>query len=147
MPYSVSSARMSIETGEMRWLGNERKCGETFLFRSVPGDQSSWFTNFQRGNFSEQSILHLTSMEHLILLTFFISLSVFLFSFRVVFCMVLNLSTTPLSKYWEQSKVSVREKSRHTVKRYLNITCTWFKANLCIVMCYMSNIRDFLIIS
>ena len=78
MPYSMSSARMSIEQfllrrGKMKWLGNERKCGVRFFFLwSFPGDQTRWFTNFQRGNFSEQSILHLTSMEHLSLISYFL---------------------------------------------------------------------------
>lgn len=85
MPYSMSSARMSIEQfllrrGKMKWLGNERKCGVRFFFLwSFPGDQTRWFTNFQRGNFSEQSILHLTSMEHLSFFIFLFLLFCFLY--------------------------------------------------------------------
>lgn len=56
-----------VLTGKMRWLGNNVQCDVFF----PQGEQTSWFTNFQRGIFSEQSILHLTSMEHLSPLNFF----------------------------------------------------------------------------
>lgn len=66
----------AILTGKMRWLGNERKRAVRFSYLKFP---RRWFTNFQRGNFSEQSILHLTSMEHLSLLISFIFLPIFIF--------------------------------------------------------------------
>jgi len=67
-------------------LHRPRKCliqcllpNEYWAILRCPGDQTSWFTIFQRGNFSEQSISHLTSMEHLPFHNFFILLSVFVF--------------------------------------------------------------------
>lgn len=47
-----------------------------FFFPCGFPEQTKWFTFFQRGNFSEQSILHHTSMEQFL---FLILLSVFVF--------------------------------------------------------------------
>lgn len=71
MPYSMSSARMSIDTcrDEVGGDGEGMKRVESADMSQVTRHVD--LTNFQRGNFSEQSILHLTSMEHL---SFFISL-------------------------------------------------------------------------
>lgn len=104
-----------LRWGNMRWLGNERKRGvRVFLFWSFPGDQTSWLTNFQRGNFSEQSILHLTSMEHLSFLYF------------LYFASCLCFLTPPFSLVWYYvwtQSLSIMQNIRNKVSAH-EIVCT-----------------------
>lgn len=132
-----------LRWGNMRWLGNERKRGvRVFLFWSFPGDQTSWLTNFQRGNFSEQSILHLTSMERLSFLIFFILLPVCVFLllhflwYGIMFEHDPSVSCKILGTKFLHMKLSAQ---RHLLPKYL-LQNVQMRPSL--VSCYISEHLD-----
>lgn len=136
MPYSVSSARMSIEQfWQARWNGNGRKYGVS-LFSAVSQATSQVdLLIFQRRSVSEQSILHLTTVEHLSLLVLFVSLSVFLF---------LVLHVIKFEYQWSLGLIqNSRNKFLH-MKKFASLNMYgYFETSPVSVMCYMSDNQVF----
>lgn len=141
MPYST--ARMSIlRWGEMvrRWKQTWREVSEVSQVT-----RQSWFTNFQRGNFSDQKAF-CTSPQwniYLFLISLFL-LSVFGFltpPFSLVWFYIWTRSLSSIQKYWEHSFL-------HTLTCNLNIFffCKYAqrvcKAGFSTVACYMTEHLD-----